>query len=83
MGDDKTVPSMTVDVADGLPKARVPVLLLYGGKDNLVMTGASIAGAKELNPNVQSKVYPNSGHAPFLEEVPRFSRDLVEFAKST
>ncbi len=79
----KTVPSMTVDVADGLPKARVPVFLLYGGKDNLVMTGASITRAKELNPNMQSKVYANSGHAPFLEEAFRFNRDLVEFAKST
>ncbi len=79
----KTVPSMTVDVANGLPKARVPVLLLYGGKDNLVVTGASISRAKELNPNVQSKVFPNSGHAPFLEEASRFNKDLVEFANST
>lgn len=39
----KTVPSMTVDVVDGLPQAKVPVWLLYGGKDNLVMTDASIA----------------------------------------
>jgi pimeloyl-ACP methyl ester carboxylesterase len=59
------------------------VLLLYGGKDNLVMTGASIARAKELNPNVQSKVYAKSGHAPFLEEASRFNKDLVEFANST
>lgn len=78
----KTVPSMTVDVAEGLPKAEVPVLLLYGGKDNLVMTGPSIARAKELNPGVQSKVYSNSGHAPFLEEASRFNKDLSEFRES-
>ncbi|MGI2034164.1 alpha/beta fold hydrolase [Rhizobium panacihumi] len=75
----KAVPSMTVDVADGLPKAEVPVLLLYGGKDDLVITGASIARAKDLNPSVQSKIYPDSGHAPFLEEPSRFNRDLSEF----
>ncbi|WP_430245284.1 alpha/beta fold hydrolase [Neorhizobium sp. DAR64861/K0K2] len=79
----ETVPSMTVDVADGLPKARVPVLLLYGGKDNLVMTGPSISRAKEINSNVQSKVYAKSGHAPFLEEASRFNKDLIEFANST
>lgn len=78
----RTVPSMTVDVADGLQKARVPVLLLYGGKDSLVMPGPSISRAKEFNPNVQSRVYAKSGHAPFLEEASRFNKDLVEFANS-
>lgn len=78
----KTVPSMTVDVVDGLPQAKVPVWLLYGGKDNLVMTDASIARAKELNPSIQSKIYPDSGHAPFLEEASRFNRDLSKFRDS-
>ncbi len=78
----KTVPSMTDAVVDGLPKATVPVLLLYGGKDDLVMTGPSIARAEELNPSVQSKIYPDSGHAPFLEEASRFNRDLSEFRDS-
>lgn len=78
----KTVPSMTVDVANGLPKAKVPVLLLYGGKDNLVMTHPSIARAKELSRSVQSKIYPDSGHAPFLEEASRFNGDLSEFLDS-
>ncbi|MGR9251204.1 alpha/beta fold hydrolase [Rhizobium leguminosarum] len=78
----KTVPSMTVAVADSLPKTKVPVLLLYGGKDNLVMTGPSIARAQELNPSLQSKIYPDSGHAPFLEEAPRFNQDLSDFRNS-
>ncbi|MGF9567646.1 alpha/beta hydrolase [Neorhizobium sp. JUb45] len=78
----KTVPSMTVAVAAGLPKAKVPVLLLYGGEDTLVMTGPSIARAKDLNPSIVAKIYPNSGHAPFLEEAARFNRDLSEFRKS-
>lgn len=76
----KTVPSMTVAVADGLPQAKVPVLLLYGGKDNLVKTEPSIARAKKLNPGLRSKIYPDAGHAPFLEEATRFNQDLSEFA---
>ncbi|MGO7015429.1 alpha/beta fold hydrolase [Rhizobium leguminosarum] len=75
----KAVPSMTVSVTEGLAKAKVPILFLYGGKDNLVKTGPSIERAKELNPSLQSKIYPDSGHAPFLEEADRFNRDLSEF----
>lgn len=75
----KTTPSMTVSVAEGLPKATVPVLLLYGGKDDLVRPEPSIARALELNPGVQTKIYPESGHAPFLEEAERFNDDLSAF----
>ncbi len=73
----RTIPSMTVSA--GLPKARVPVLLLYGGKDVLVNVEPSIARARELNPAVQTKIYPKSGHAPFLEEAQRFNGDLAKF----
>jgi pimeloyl-ACP methyl ester carboxylesterase len=78
----KTTPSMTVLVAEGLPKATVPVLLLYGGKDDLVRPEPSIARAKELNPGVQVKIYPESGHAPFLEDAARFNHDLSAFVTS-
>ncbi len=75
----RTVPSMTVSAAAGLPKAHVPVLMLYGEKDNLVKVQPTIARAKELNPNVQTKLYENSGHAPFAEETKRFNHDLAVF----
>ncbi|MBB3560043.1 pimeloyl-ACP methyl ester carboxylesterase [Rhizobium sp. BK512] len=78
----RTVPSMTVSAAEGLGKARVPVLLLYGGKDDLVNVEPSIARARALNPAVREKIYAQSGHAPFLEEAPRFNRDLAEFRDS-
>jgi pimeloyl-ACP methyl ester carboxylesterase len=73
----RTIPSMTVSA--GLPGARVPVLLLYGGKDALVNVEPSIARARALNPAIQTKIYPKSGHAPFLEEPQRFNGDLAEF----
>lgn len=78
----RTVPSMTVHAEEGLPKAKVPVLLIYGGRDNLVRPKASIARAKSLNDRIGSKIYNKSGHAPFLEEAARFNKDLTEFAVS-
>jgi pimeloyl-ACP methyl ester carboxylesterase len=79
----KATPSMTVSVAEGLPKARVPVLLLYGGKDRLVNVQPTIARAKTLDSAIRVKIYANSGHAPFLEEAPRFNRDLADFRNLT
>lgn len=75
----RATPSMTVAVAQGLPKARVPVLMVYGDKDALVQVQPSIARARQLNPRIHTKLYENSGHAPFLEEAARFNRDLVQF----
>lgn len=75
----RTVPSMTVSAAEGLPRAHVPVLLLYGGKDDLVRGKPSIARARALNPAIETKIYPKSGHAPFLEEAQRFNGDLATF----
>lgn len=69
----------TTAAAQGLPKAQVPVLLVYGAKDALVMPRPSIARARALNPRIQVKIYDNSGHAPFLEQAPRFNRDLAGF----
>lgn len=78
----KAVPSMTVDAAAGLSRAKVPVLLLYGARDALVKADPSIARAKGLNPRVRSVLYAESGHAPFLEEPDRFNRDLLAFIRS-
>lgn len=79
----RTVPSMTVQAAEGLPKAKVPVLLIYGGKDDLVRPAPSIARAKSFNGQIKSKIYDDSGHAPFLEEAARFNKDLIDFTTST
>lgn len=78
----RATPSMTVAAAEGLPKAKVPILMLYGAKDQLVNVQPSMARAKQLNPRVQTKVYENSGHAPFLEESLRFNHDLSTFVAS-
>jgi len=73
------VQSMTVAASEGLNKIRAPVLLLYGEHDALVNTSGAIARAKELDPQIQAKLYVNSGHAPFIEEPDRFNHDLATF----
>lgn len=75
----RAVPSMTVAAADGLGKTSVPVLLLYGERDALVDTNGAIARAKAIAPRIQTRLYANSGHAPFIEEPARFNRDLADF----
>ncbi len=78
----KEIPTMTVFAADGIGKARVPLLFIYGGHDALVDTHVTLARAAELNPRIASKVYAGSGHAPFIEEPDRFNHDLAEFVRS-
>ncbi|OHV79503.1 alpha/beta hydrolase [Rhizobium sp. LCM 4573] len=78
----RTVPSMSVFAAEGLPKIKAPMLMLYGEKDALVMARPSLERAKALNPAIRSQIYADSGHAPFLEEAQRFNRDLADFRES-
>lgn len=78
----RAIPGMSSAAAEGLPKAQVPLLLLYGARDQLVQVQPSIARAQALNPRAQSKRYEQSGHAPFLEEAERFNRDLANFVKT-
>ena len=78
----KEVPTMTVFAAEGLGKARVSLLFIYGGHDALVDRRATLARAAVLNPRIVSKEYADSGHAPFIEEPERFNRDLAEFVRS-
>lgn len=79
----RSVQSMSVAAAEGLGRARVPVLLLYGAHDDLVQSLPSMARAAAINPRVQRKLYAETGHAPFLEEPQRFDRDLAAFVAAT
>lgn len=74
----RAVQGVSVDLA-GLRATRQPVLLLYGGRDALVDTQATLARAHQLHPQARTLVYPQAGHAPFLEEAERFNRDLADF----
>ncbi|MEX3787438.1 alpha/beta fold hydrolase [Paraburkholderia sp. BR14374] len=59
-----------------------PLLFIYGGRDALVDTPATLTRASALNPRIQSKVFADAGHASFIEEPDRFNRDLTEFVSS-
>lgn len=75
----RAVQSMTVFAERGLQRIDKPVLLIYGARDALVQAEPAIARATALNPRVRSKLYAESGHAPFIEEADRFDRDLATF----
>lgn len=77
----KAIPTMSVSAAEGLGNAHVPLLFIYGGRDALVDTPATLARATALNPGIVSKVYADAGHAPFMEESDRFNRDLAGFVR--
>ncbi|VWC05699.1 alpha/beta fold hydrolase [Burkholderia lata] len=78
----RAIPTMTVSAAEGLGTARVPLLFVYGGHDALVDTRKTLARAITLNSRIATKVYVDSGHAPFIEEPDRFNHDLAAFVRS-
>ncbi|VWD63219.1 alpha/beta hydrolase [Burkholderia lata] len=78
----RAIPTMTVSAAEGLGSARVPLLFVYGGHDALVDTRKTLARAITLNPRIASRIYADSGHAPFIEEPERFNADLAAFVRS-
>lgn len=78
----REIPTMTVFAEQGLGNAHVPLLFIYGGKDSLVQPHRTIARATALNPRIVSKIYDESGHAPFVEETERFNGDLARFVNA-
>jgi len=70
---------MSLDARKGLGAQHKPRLLIYGAQDALVQARPSFNRARALNPGALGKFYPESGHAPFLEEAERFNRDLSTF----
>lgn len=78
----KAVPAMSVFAAEGLGKARVPLLFVYGARDALVDTPRTLARAAALNPHIETQVYADAGHAAFIEQPERFNRDLAAFARA-
>ncbi|WP_110708163.1 alpha/beta hydrolase [Salinicola sp. CR57] len=77
----RSVQSMTIPAAEGLGNATVPLLFISGAQDALIKPEATIARAKSFNPSLDSKLYADTGHAPFLETPKRFNRDLLAFVK--
>jgi pimeloyl-ACP methyl ester carboxylesterase len=74
-------PGDNLDLTDRL---TMPVLIAHGAKDAAVSQAAVDSLVKRL-PKGQVSRYDSAGHAPFVEDAPRFNRELaafVEFVRS-
>ena len=69
---------ITVPAESTLPLVKVPVLIVYGEQDILVLP-KTIMLARRLMPAAQILRYPKTGHSPFFEQPKRFNRDLDNF----
>lgn len=67
------------DLTPLLPSVDHPALVLIGGRDRLVNPEESRILATRL-PRARSVVFPDAGHAAFLEEHERFNVQLRRFA---
>jgi len=61
-----------------LGRARVPALVLWGGRDGLVPVAHAYAYEKEL-PTAQVVVIDGAGHYPYIEEPDRFAEEVARF----
>jgi len=74
--------SRVIDSDEVLAGLRKPVLVSHGRNDTVVLP-AMAERILEKCPTATASWYDGIGHAPFLEDTPRFDRELAQFAKST
>jgi pimeloyl-ACP methyl ester carboxylesterase len=73
--------SRTIDGTDALARIRVPVLIVQGEKDTIVLPAAAHFLASHIDHAKQS-FYPNAAHCPFMEDPERFNRELAQMRAS-
>jgi non-heme chloroperoxidase len=68
-----------IDGTDALTGISVPVLVSHGRRDRIVLPSMAerVLGAC---PTAEASWYEDAGHMPFLEDHPRFDRELARFA---
>jgi pimeloyl-ACP methyl ester carboxylesterase len=69
-----------IDSDDVLQAMRKPVLMTHGRSDTLVLPAMGEHILKTCKTSSASW-YDRTGHAPFLEDAPRFNRELAGFAR--
>jgi non-heme chloroperoxidase len=72
--------SRKIDSSDALAKIKVPVLIVEGERDQLVLPAAAEYIASKVK-HAKMSYYPNVGHAPPVENTERFNRELAQMAK--
>ena len=63
-----------------LAKLDVPVLVTQGSEDKLVLKGLGEFTAAVI-PGARLSMYEAVGHSPFVEDAPRFNRELAGFVR--
>ena len=61
---------------------RKPLLVTYGAADTVVLP-AMAETIRQTSPDCQMSEYAGTGHFPFLEDPPRFNRELAEFTRTS
>lgn len=74
----RVVARPTYSNIDGLNEAGTPMLLIHGAADPAIVADASTKTAAKLN-TATIKIYPDTGHWPFLEREDDFNTDLESF----
>jgi pimeloyl-[acyl-carrier protein] methyl ester esterase len=77
-GDDSLRDLAEVDLRKTLGALEVPVLLLHGREDAFVPFSGAEA-AEQLCADGRLVEFPDSGHAPFLEDRDTYLRELLGF----
>jgi non-heme chloroperoxidase len=67
---------------DVLGRMHRPALVVHGERDAIALVDATARIHAALLPNGRLSLYPNTGHAPHLEDPERFNRELRELAAS-
>jgi pimeloyl-ACP methyl ester carboxylesterase len=67
-----------LDLKSTLPMLKAPTLLIWGGKDTLMLEGDR-KGLMDALPTAEVKLYPELGHNPFWEEPERVAADITAF----
>lgn len=67
-----------LDLKSTLPMLKAPTLLIWGGKDTLMLEGDR-KGLTDALPAATVKLYPELGHNPFWEEPERVAADILGF----
>jgi pimeloyl-ACP methyl ester carboxylesterase len=69
-----------IDSDDVLRTLEGPVLMTHGRSDTVILPAMGDQILKTCRTSTASW-YPETGHAPFLEDPSRFNRELADFAR--
>jgi len=70
-----------LDLREAFADIQLPMLALFGEHDRLVPARVAMA-IKTLNPSMQTHVFAQAGHAPFISHPTQFLDQVISFVRS-